>query len=200
VEGRCPVGLGHPLSYGDQGGDLKRFLAALAIPIVVLAAAGCGGGGDQGSVGSSTTTTTSAASTQRKGQAGASDGQTGAKDNSPSSQHSAPSPPPTSFTTDELSPTQSSQLASKGSTTILVRVGGPGEVSVFGQAQLDNGNERVAATSPKLVSAPGLVRLSVRLTPAARAWLADGKEMTVHFAVYFSKAVTGQRLVAHLEG
>lgn len=195
MEGRGLVAFGHALSHG--GGNLKRFLAVLAIPIVVLAAAGCGGGG-QGSMGSSTTT--SAASTQRKGQTDASDGQTGARDTSPSSQHSAPSPPPTSFITDELSPAQSSQLASKGNTMILVRVSGPGEVSVFGQAQLDNGNERVATSSPKLVSAPGLVRLSVRLTPAARAWLAGGKDMTVYFAVYFSKAVTGQRLVAHLEG
>jgi hypothetical protein len=98
-----------------------------------------------------------------------------------------------------ISHAAASRLARSGAVVVPVAVGGPGTVSAFGQAQLPGqGVVRVAEAAPRTARAAGRVKLTLALTPEARARLAAGRGLLMYVAVRFSKGTVIERMPVRL--
>jgi hypothetical protein len=109
-------------------------------------------------------------------------------------------PPTHRFIAAPINQAGASQLARTGTIVVPVAVGGPGTISGFGQAEIPRkGILHVAEAAPKHVRAAGIVDLTYKLTPLARAQLAAGKSIDMFVAVSFSKGEVIQRMEVHLK-
>ncbi len=173
------------------------LLALLALPFGMLA--GCGGG----SVGGSTSAGSSATSTTGQAQHAATSGTTSAKTTgrgAATRAARAARPSPHAFAAARITPAAATALSKQGALILPVATGGPGKVTAFGQAEIPGkGIVHVATARPQVLRRAGIVRLTLVLTPLARAQLAAGRPIDMFVAVGFSKGRVFDREEVHLK-
>ncbi len=101
------------------------------------------------------------------------------------------------FTVAAVTAAQRAQLVRTGRLTLAVRVGGGGRLEAFAQASI-GGHSRVVALTARSTRRPALVRLTLRLSRAARVQLARAGRLRLGVTVSFSNAADTRRLVIPL--
>lgn len=173
------------------------LLALLALPFALLA--GCGGGSVGGSTSSSTaaSTSTTAQHAASSSTAAAKKQRGGARTTARAARPARPSPH--AFAAARITPAAATALAKQGAIILPVATGGPGKVTAFGQAEIPGkGIIHVATARPQVLRRAGIVRLTLVLTPLARAQLAAGRPIDMFVAVGFSKGLVFDREEVHL--
>ncbi len=178
---------------------IAAFIAAVALAGAILL--GCGGSGG-GQVSSSGTGATGGAASGAKG--GSKRGAAAEAAKAARSAETGPYAGTRRLPFDAITPSasQRAHLARTGQVAIPVHVRGAGTVSAFGQAEFEGTIRKVAHAATVQASGPGTVQLKLRLTPAARRYLAKGSghSILMYVGVFFSKSRSAERLVVPLQG